>query len=122
MATLADLTGADLQETDGISFLPELLGHNARQRVHPFLYFEYPEKGGQVAVRMGNWKGIRLNVRKNPDAPWEVYNLATDPSESLNVATEHPELRARFNEIQQKEHRNAHIREWEFVKPLFGNQ
>jgi arylsulfatase A-like enzyme len=122
MATLADLTGADLQETDGISFLPELLSHNARQRVHPFLYFEYPEKGGQVAVRMGNWKGIRLNVRKNPDAPWEVYNLATDPSESLNVATEHPELRARFNEIQQKEHRNAHIREWEFVKPLFGNQ
>jgi arylsulfatase A-like enzyme len=86
------------------------------------LYFEYPEKGGQVAIRTGNWKGIRVNVRKNPLAPWEIYNLEADPSESRDVAGEHPELAEQFNIIQQKEHRNAHIKEWEFIRPFFRNQ
>src|SRR5690606_37884954 len=57
MPTLAELTGQHAGETDGISFLPTLLGRGD-QRQHPFLYFEYPEKGGQLAVRMGNWKGV----------------------------------------------------------------
>ncbi len=59
MATLAELTGASLLQTDGISFLPQLFGHHTMQQKHPCLYFEYPEKGGQVAVRMGDWKGIK---------------------------------------------------------------
>ena len=122
MATLADITRSDIDETDGISFLPELRGRNEKQRAHQYLYFEYPEKGGQVAVRMKNWKGVRTNVRENPDAPWEIYNLESDPSERINVAEEHPELTEQFNNIQQKEHRNAHIREWEFISPRFRNQ
>ena len=65
---------------------------------------------------------IRLNVRKNPHAPWEIYNLEADPSESRDVAGEHPELAEQFNIIQQKEHRNAHIKEWEFIRPFFKNQ
>ncbi|MFM7399979.1 MAG: arylsulfatase [Bacteroidota bacterium] len=122
MATLADITKSEVPETDGISFLPELYGEPGKQHLHQYLYFEYPEKGGQVAVRMGNWKGVRTNVRKKPDVSWELYNLQTDPSESHNVAAEHPELTKQFSDIQQKEHRSAHIREWEFISPRFRNQ
>jgi arylsulfatase A-like enzyme len=122
MATIADITRSEITETDGISFFPELSGNTDKQIPHPYLYFEYPEKGGQVAIRTGNWKGIRVNVRKNPQAPWEIYNLEADPSESRDVAGEHPELAEQFNIIQQKEHRNAHIKEWEFIRPFFRNQ
>ncbi|HRF19475.1 MAG TPA: sulfatase-like hydrolase/transferase, partial [Chitinophagaceae bacterium] len=58
MATFAELTKQQLTTTDGISFLPELLGKATIQKKHPYLYFEYPENGGQVAIRMGKWKAI----------------------------------------------------------------
>ncbi|MDH4057332.1 MAG: arylsulfatase [Cyclobacteriaceae bacterium] len=122
MATLAELTNQKFQNTDGISFLPELLGNSDKQKVHEFLYFEYPEKGGQVAIRMGDWKGVRTNVRKEPDAPWHIFNLKTDRNESTNVAKQHPELVKQFDAIQKREHQHAHIRDWEFIDPKFKSQ
>ena len=58
MATFAALTGQKPGHTDGISLLPELLGNSKAQTKRNYIYFEFPEKGGQVAIRMGNWKGI----------------------------------------------------------------
>ncbi|MBI9061481.1 MAG: arylsulfatase, partial [Marinilabiliaceae bacterium] len=52
MPTLCDV--AEIQtpaNADGMSFLPELLGE--KQMQHEYLYWEFPEYGGQVAVRMG---------------------------------------------------------------------
>ncbi|MEJ7736911.1 MAG: hypothetical protein WKF97_05740 [Chitinophagaceae bacterium] len=40
--------------TDGISFLSELFGNNNWQKKHEYLYFEFPEKGGEVAIRLGD--------------------------------------------------------------------
>jgi arylsulfatase A-like enzyme len=77
---------------DGISFLPTLLGQPARQRKHAHLYWEFHEQGKKQAVRLGEWKGIRLNVAKNPDGPIELYHLRDDLGEERNVATEHPEI------------------------------
>ncbi len=121
LATLAELTGQKLSnQTDGISFLPQLLGTNSQQKKHDYLYFEYPENGGQVAIRMGNWKGVRTNVRKNPNAPWQVFNLATDRNETTDIAAQHPEIVEKFRTIQKKEHQHSHIREWEFIDPRFS--
>ena len=64
--------------------------------------FEYPEKGGQVAIRMGDWKGVRTEVRKNPYAPWQIYNLAADRNETTNIADKHPEIVKQFAAIQKK--------------------
>ena len=120
MATLAELTGQDAGATDGISFLPVLLGRPEKQKKHEYIYFEYPEKGGQLAIRMGDWKAVRLNVRQDPASPWMIFNLKTDRSETTDLAAIHPELIKKCNEIVKKEHRMATIREWEFVDPKFS--
>ena len=119
MATFCELLGVRPPETDGISFLPTLLGKASRQQPHEYLYFEYPERGGQVAVRMGNWKGVKRDLRTNRQAAWEIYDLSQDISESRNLAAQHPELAARFEAIVQHEHQPTHIREWEFINPKF---
>lgn len=123
LATLAELTQQSIPgNTDGISFLPELKGNPALQKRHGYIYFEYPEKGGQVAIRIGDWKGIRTNVKKDPEAAWQIFNLKTDRNETTNVAGEHPELVKRFDAIQKKEHQQAHIKEWEFIDPKFDEK
>lgn len=115
LATLAELVQINIPKNDGISLLPELLGKP--QRSHEYLYFEFPEKNGQVAIRMGRWKGVRSNLKNNPSAPWEIYDLDNDLAEMYNLASKHPELIHRFTEIQQKEHQCPHIRSWEFIDP-----
>lgn len=122
MPTLAELTGQHAGETDGISFLPTLLGRGD-QRQHPFLYFEYPEKGGQLAVRMGNWKGVKVQVRKlGKEARWQLFDLQADPGETTDVAAQHPELVRELERIVKQAHRPSHIREWEFVDPKFAQK
>jgi len=104
MPTLAEITGKQLvTETDGISFLPELLG-NKGQKQHEFLYWEFHEQGGKTAVRMGNWKGIKLNVDKAPDKMMELYDLSKDIGETNNIAAENPEIVKKIDAIMKKEH------------------
>jgi len=121
MATLAELTRQDPGDTNGLSFLPTLLGKDSQQKRHEYTYWEYPEKGGQIAVRMGKWKGVKINVRKSTYAntPWMIFDLESDRNETEDLASQHPDLVKRFDEIVQKEHQPAHVREWEFINPKF---
>ena len=120
MATIAELTNQKTNNTDGISLLPTLLGKPNAQKQREYLYFEYPEKGGQLAIRMGDWKGVRLDVRHNPKSPWQIFNLKTDRNETEDVALKHPELIQKFDAIVKKEHQHSHIKEWEFINPKFS--
>ncbi|MEL7119357.1 MAG: arylsulfatase [Bacteroidota bacterium] len=91
--TVSDLIQAETPENiDGTSFLPTLLGNNSEQKQHDYLYWEFHEKGGRLAVRKGKWKGVKYNVLKKPDAPLELYDLSEDIEESNNLAERHPEL------------------------------
>ena len=114
-ATMADLNGQNKTDIDGISLLPELTGKSQNQKKHEYLYFEFSERGGQVAIRMGDWKGVKSNMKKNKNAPWEIYNLKTDEKETVDLAAQHPELVKKFEEIVQKEHSPTQIKEWEFI-------
>ncbi|HSF45422.1 MAG TPA: arylsulfatase [Chitinophagaceae bacterium] len=115
LSTLADITNQKLPRTDGISFLPALTGQ--KQKTHEYLYFEFPEKSGQVAIRMGKWKGIKSNMKANRNSPWEIFDLENDPGETKNLAGSQLDLAKQFDEIARKEHNCPHIREWEFVDP-----
>lgn len=118
LATLAELIGHKQPfATDGLSFLPTLLAQPDKQKKHPFLYWEYPEKGGQLAIRMGNWKAVKTNLRTNRKAPWELYDLAKDVSETTNIAAQHPDLIRQFDAILAREHTPTHINEWEIISP-----
>ena len=86
LPTLAELAGAETPANlDGHSIVPTLLGED--QSPPEFLYWEVGS--GDVmeqAVRMGNWKAVRLG----PGAPLELYDLAQDLGEEKNVAADHP--------------------------------
>lgn len=119
MATLSDVTGVKAWHNDGISFLPTLLGKDKQQKKHEYLYFEFPEKGGQAAIRMGNWKGVKSNMKKDKNSQWEIYDLSTDEKETTDVSAQHPDLIEKFEKILKTEHQSSHIHEWEFIDPKF---
>jgi arylsulfatase len=108
LPTLCDVSGAELPpKVDGISFLPELLDEGEQQK-HPYLYWEFPEYGGQQAVRMGDWKAIRKNIRQG-NLELELYNLSVDIQEQQDVAGDHPDLVRQMEQIMKKEHRPAQL-------------
>jgi arylsulfatase A-like enzyme len=118
MATFAALAGIKAPQNDGISLLPTLLGKPGQQQ-RPYIYFEFPEKGGQLAIRYGHWKGVKSNIKKDSLAKWELYDLDKDPAEANDIASGHADITGYFDQIVKKEHRQAHIHEWEFVAPKF---
>lgn len=92
MPTAAELAGASVPEnTDGVSFLPTLLGKEGQQQ-HDYLYWEFHEKGGRQALRKDDWKLVKYEVFDPEKTTVELYNLATDPGEENNVAAENPEI------------------------------
>lgn len=105
-ATLAEIAGdRPIPATDGISFAATLLGRSGQQKQHEYLYWEFHEQGGKQAVRMGQWKGVRLNAMKKPDAPIELYDLSSDIGETRNIAAEHPDIVVRIAEIMKQAHK-----------------
>ncbi len=119
MPTMADVIKAEQHfETDGISFLPTLLGAK-EQKQHEYLYWEFHEKGGRLAVRMNNWKGVKYNILKALDASIELYDLSTDPGETTNVAQMHPEVVATIQKIMNEARTESTI--YKFKAPTFLN-
>jgi arylsulfatase A-like enzyme len=81
LPTLAELAGAKAPSgIDGLSMAGALTG--GAPPTHDFMYWEFHERGFQQAVRMGDWKAVRLAK----DAPLELYDLARDPYEATDVA------------------------------------
>jgi arylsulfatase A-like enzyme len=100
--TIAEITGAKIPEnTDGISFLPTLLGNENEQEKHEYLYWEFHERGGRQAVRKGDWKLVKYNVLDPEKTTTELYNLSTDLGEENNVAEQHPEIVKELSEIMK---------------------
>jgi arylsulfatase A-like enzyme len=101
LPTIAEVTGAVAPaDIDGISFLPTLIGEtNAgrAQEQHEYLYWEI---GGQTAVRMKDWKAIQ----PKPNASWELYDLATDISESKDLSAAKPDVLAQMIQFAERAH------------------
>ena len=103
LPTFAEITGADCPDkTDGISFLPALLGK--KQKQHEYLYWEFHEEGGKTAVRTGNWKAVKLNIDSIPQGKTELYDLSSDIGEKNNVASLYPEIVKKMETIMKQAH------------------
>ncbi|MEO2046521.1 MAG: arylsulfatase [Pirellulales bacterium] len=93
MPTCLQIAGVDTPaKTDGISYLPALLGKMEQQKTHDYLFWAFYEQGGKQAIRMGKWKGVRNNVGRSPDSTLELYDLSNDLDESNNIAASHPDI------------------------------
>ncbi|MFH1716570.1 MAG: arylsulfatase [Planctomycetota bacterium] len=105
LPTCCELVGVKAPDgIDGVSMLPTLLGRNGQQTRHEYLYWEFHEQGKRQAVRMGDWKGVRENVAKDPDGPIELYNLRDDIGEKNNIADRHPEIVAKIENYMKAAH------------------
>ena len=101
--TVCELVGiAAPDKTDGISYLPTLYGRSG-QAEHDNLYWEFYEQGGKQAVRMGDWKGVRLKILKGK-TKFELYDLSNDLGEKNDIADQHPEIVAKIKAIMDQEH------------------
>ena len=114
MPTILSIAGAETEAgMDGIDLSSVLFGTgDAPDRDH--LYWEFHAGGGLQAVRQGRWKGVRNGVHREADLPVELYDLDTDPTETTDVAAEHPEIAARILRIMREEHQVSPIAGWNF--------
>lgn len=83
---------------DGISFAPTLLGNDAEQQTHDYLYWEFHETD-QLALRRGDWKLVV--VKGEP----RLYNLAEDIHEDHNLARKYPDRVNEMITLIQEAHR-----------------
>ena len=98
LATFAALTGQTLAASDApdsFALLPALTGNTKTGRPH------IVEHAGGLALREGNWKYIEprngpkisanTNTELGNDPQPQLYDLAQDPGETRNLATQHPD-------------------------------
>lgn len=102
MPTLADIAGINCPKTDGISFLPTLLGETNKQKQHEYLYWEYPDPQiGNKAIRMGKWKGIIENIRKG-NTKMQLYDLENDLREQHDISDSHRDIVNKLEYLMKK--------------------
>ncbi len=112
MATVAGIVGADLPANaaeDSFNMLPALLGQD-HDPIRPYLLQQASKGEHALSIRRGQWKyldhmasgGNRYNdsaelkpyilPEADPDAPGQLYDLQTDPGETKNLFSKHPEI------------------------------
>ena len=118
LPTFCEILGLPKPEnTDGISFLPTLLGKP--QPAHEYLYWEFSSYTGQQAVRMGKWKGIRKGITEG-NLDIELYDLSADIQEQNNVAAENGQIVSRIASIMKEARTVPHIEK--FKMGALGDQ
>ncbi|MEE8146572.1 MAG: sulfatase-like hydrolase/transferase [Longimicrobiales bacterium] len=115
-ATLADILGAELPPDaaeDSFSLLSVLEG---RDREHPIREATVHHSiTGMFGIRQGDWKLILglgsggwtkpARVTPQPGEPQgQLYDLASDPGESRNLYSEHPEVVLRLTRLLERYH------------------
>jgi arylsulfatase A-like enzyme len=94
LPTLSAIAGVEElpEQLDGEDISDIWFGKD-RVRSKP-LFWRTSSPNASPAMRVDDWK-LHLNVRRGEKV--ELYNLAIDPSESHNVAAEHPDVTKRLS-------------------------
>lgn len=104
LPTLAELIGKEApKQIDGISFLPSILGKGSQSK-HSNLYWEFHELGGRQAVLSQNWKLVKYQVKDPGKTTVELFDLAADPGEEVNLASQFPEKVLELEQLIRQQH------------------
>lgn len=99
LPTLARLTGQKPPKNiDGLPF-NDLLADRKLQQPHPYLYWEFFERGFDQALRAGVWKIVK---RSKNNSRAELYNLEDDPGEQTDLAARYPEKVKTLEQLMTK--------------------
>ncbi|MHC4995688.1 MAG: arylsulfatase [Planctomycetota bacterium] len=102
MATAADIAGVTFDNpTNGVSFLPTLLGKPQPELAKRPLYWEFYERGSKQAMRYGDYKAVR---RPMHTGPIEVYDVTNDIAEDVDIAKLRPDLVSTFENLMAAGH------------------
>ncbi len=116
-ATVSDIIGeVPPYAIDGISYYPILIGE--KQKKHEYLYWEFPAYGGQQAIRINKWKGIKKDLFKGA-SKLQLYNLDNDPKEVNNLASNYPEIVEKMERYMNEAHTEA--KNEKFKIPVLDN-
>jgi arylsulfatase A-like enzyme len=119
MATGAEMLGQTLPDDageDSVSILPLLLG---KELPKPRPAIVHHSIAGVFALRDGRWKvifssgsgGRNLPTGKPFDGGIQLYDMLKDPSETTNLADQHPKVVKRFTETLRKFRKSGRSRE-----------
>ncbi len=122
-ATCAALVEAKIPNTaaeDSYNMLPVLLGTQGDKQVRPYILqqtislamsvrrgewklLDHKGSGGSNYSRGGEW-GMKQYALPDtdPDAPGQLYNLATDPGETTNVYSKNPKIVAELKALLEE--------------------
>ena len=63
---------------------------------------------------MGKWKGIKQNLKKNPNAALKLYNLEEDIGEKINVVEKHADIAEQIESIMLEQRTMPSIEKFRF--------
>jgi len=98
--------GKKLIPLEGISLKSEFQGQQSDE--HKALFWEHE---GSKAVRKEQWKAVAEN-----NQPWELYNLATDRTETKNLAKTEPKLLQNLIDLHQQWSAKVGVEDWNKIK------
>jgi arylsulfatase A-like enzyme len=85
--TLCDVVQLEKPDgLDGESLWPVLTGRQSTLDSRKPMIWVFTEYGGQVAVRIDDFKVVRQMLATDNPGDWEVYDVSTDPAEQHNLA------------------------------------
>ena len=122
MATMAEITGANLPEDageDSFSILTALAGRTKGKPIHEAVV--HHSFHGQFAIRTGAWKlhlgrgsgGFSAPVQYAPkpgEPAGELFDLAADPEEKVNLYDRRPDIVAELSRLLEKYKRDGRSR------------
>lgn len=115
--TICELASIKYKEDkiDGISFASSISQNDSNQEDHEYLYWEFPEYGGQQAVRMGPWKAYIDSIHHG-NYTMQLYNLDEDPLETNDLAVRYPDLVQSIYRIMEAEHTPSFNARWRYER------
>lgn len=103
--TLSELAGLPIpsgpQPIDGVSLVPVLQDPSARVRDHA--YHAYPKRKLGRSIRTERYRLVQWKAFDGKgETAYELYDYQTDPNETKNLVSDHPEVVQRLTKILSK--------------------
>ncbi|MEM9025568.1 MAG: sulfatase-like hydrolase/transferase, partial [Verrucomicrobiota bacterium] len=99
-------------DTDGISFLPTLLGNTDSQKKHEYLYWEFHEGIGSRAALTEKWKAVQLQMNRPKVGRIMLFDIQADPAEQNDLSAAHPEIVEHFVSVFEEAHTPTESYSW----------
>ena len=111
--TICDLAQTPKPENlDGISMIAELTQKSTQEK-HEYLYFEFPEYGGQRAIIWQDMKALNLDLKKG-NTDWMIFDLNKDIREQYDIAQQSAELVVQADSLWNMNHTTSFNKRWQY--------